>query len=280
MATNIPEYEGTAIPTVNDHPQFVRQPYNTVSELDINPVGPEDVENGYVGMKDPLVRLSQNMKLRMRHVGVKENAVEVSDEWVWDPEQGKAVPPVGRSASAKYAKPDDKEYTSYGNVERVPVRPYSEDFPGNEINDSVSVTAGTSKANTDNDLVEAVPVLAVNNLQTREMKLEGRRGEVLGDPITQENYLDRPGMEVKTSETYLDIKEKEEQEEQEESETSTNDTPVTPPPAEPTYVYTAVDQTEVLAPEEGVEYFVLNGETYESAGTITEWAADTTYYLF
>ena len=282
MATNIPEYEGTGIPTINDHPQFVRQPYNTVSELDLNPVGPEEVENGYVGMKDPLVRLSQNMKLRMRHVGKKENPVAVSDEWVWDPEQGKAVPPVGRDPAQPYAKADEVEYTDYGDIERENVRPYSEDFPGNEVNDSIKVTAATSKANTDADMTEAVPVLAVNNIQTREMKLEGRRGEVIGDPISNENYLDRPGMEVKTSETYLGSKEAEEESEDDDESTPepepTPDPEPTPEP-EPTYYYTAVDTTTVLVPEEGVEYFISDGaDGYTSAGSITEWAEGVTYY--
>lgn len=212
---NIPEYESTLVPVSNDHPTIVRQPYNSVSDLDLNPQGPEEITNGYNGMKDPVMRLSQNMKLAMRHVGIKENAIPFkdsndnnTDEWQWDAENGVAVPPVTRDITEdKYAVPEEKKYSDYGTVTRTDVMPFGEDDKAHEVTDTLVVTDPTQENNDDEEMVEAVPVLAVEDEQRMHIKLEGRRGETRDDPITEENYLTRPGMEVKTSETWISLQE-------------------------------------------------------------------------
>lgn len=290
MAINSEADKKKLIPTINDHPQVVVQPYNSVSDLDLNPTGPEDVADGYVGMKDPCVRLSKNMKLSMRHVGFKERAIPVSEEWKWV--DGEAVPPAGREDSV-YTQPDDKKYTDYGTVSYEKVAPFDKD-PSEELAENIVVTEATAESNDDNDMVEAVPVLAVNRKQGMHLTLEGRRGEAYDDPITNNNYLTRPGMEVATEDTYLSQIESTDDESPAEAESEPESTPEssaeaesepesnnteTPQTPEPTYYYTEVDKTSVLTPEEGVEYFVSDGaDGYTPAGTITEWAEGVTYY--
>ena len=298
--TNIPDNKTTLVPTSNDMPQIVRQPYSNDPEYNLNPDDPGAVELGYEGIKDPVVRLSQNMKLRMRHVGFKSNDVAVNDEWTWDGKQ--AVPPEGRSCDDPYATTSTKLLSEYGTFETTMVSVYESD-PAGEVRENVRFIPAESESTEDSDgtedsessgLIEAVDALAadqefhrVNNL------MAGRRGEDPFDPITQENYLTRPGMEVETSKTYLSLIEDEEsgsesdedesgeestndpstsesesESESESGEESTNDTPVTPP-AEETPTYTIVDKSEVTEPQSGVQYYTLN------EGTYVEWSGTT-----
>ena len=158
---------------------------------DKEPVIPSDP------IKDHGVRLSANMKLRMRHVGSLEHKIPVSEEWKY--ENGEAVPPKGRDSNT-YMVPDKKEYVDYGTVN---VEKDGED-------ETLVVTDGICIQNTNPSYTEAVPTLALDQKQLNLIKTEGRRGEVDTDPIDNENFLDRPGQEIKTSETYLGILNKEE----------------------------------------------------------------------
>lgn len=65
--------------------------------------------------------------------------------------------------------------------------------------------------------------LAADNVQVREIKTHYRRGEVEFDGITEEHYLDRPGVEVKTSQTF--IAKEEERAKEEEEDTESESTP-------------------------------------------------------
>ena len=177
------------IPTSNDHDQVVMQP------VDKDPVIPADV------IKDHPPRLSKNMQLSMRHLGKIENAIEVSEEWKY--EDGEAVPPVGRDPSASYTKVEEEKYVDYGSVKTEIVEPFGPDDPAHETCDNLVVKDGTKESNDDTEFVDAVAVMAVNRNQSHLIKTEGRRGEVDTDPIDPENFLDRPGMEIKTSETYM-----------------------------------------------------------------------------
>ena len=76
------------IPTIADHPQVVIQP-DIIEGLQTDVVKATDPEltdkipEQYKGMKDPVIRLSKNMKLSMRHVDIVENKVDSKDEWKW-----------------------------------------------------------------------------------------------------------------------------------------------------------------------------------------------------
>lgn len=263
---NIPEYESTSVPTSNDHPQIVRHPYNTVSDLDLNKVGDEFVETGYAGMKDPCIRLSKNMQLAMRHVGIKENAIPVDEEWKWDPEAGKAVPPTGRDPSASYTKTEAKKFSDYGTMEVKKVVVEAEDpkKPWHKPEECDTIVITKDPVETDNDdptMVDALPVLAIDNAQAQRIKLEGRRGEVHDDPISEENYLTRPGMEVKTSETYLAQQEAAEEE--------------TPAPA-PTETPDPDPETTRTAPKVAAVAAPVNLEQTKVAATTTKTTTKTT----
>lgn len=211
------------IPTSNDHDQVVMQP------VDKDPVIPEDV------IKDHPPRLSKNMKLSMRHLDKIENAIEVSEEWKYV--DGEAVPPEGRDPSVSYTKAEETKYSDYGSINVEEVEPYGPNDPAGEVCENLSVTDGTMESNDDTDFVEAVPVLALNRAQQNLVKTQGRRGEIDTDPINNENFLDRPGMEVKTSETYLaQLESESEDDSEEETETPPAETPPSEntetPPAE------------------------------------------------
>jgi hypothetical protein len=179
------------IPVINDHPQVVTQPVDKE---------PAVVEGQDARWKDHPPRLSKNMKLSMRHLGFKENAINVSEEWKF--ENGEAVPPVGRDTSASYTKPETTQYKTYGTLSYEQAVPFKDD-PAGEVTETLKFTEGTTEAAQDAAYVDAVPAMALHLEQAAVMKLEGRHGEVSYDPISNENYLTRPGMEVKTSETYL-----------------------------------------------------------------------------
>jgi len=177
------------VPVINDHPQCVTQPVDKAAVIPANLV------------KDHGLKLSANMKLRMRHLYPQEKAIAVSEEWKFV--NGEAVAPVGRNTSVPYMVADTKKYTSYGDVKTQKVMPYGASDPAKEVCDTLVVTAATQTTNDDPAYSEAVPVLAVDQAQLQKVKREGRRGEVDFDPITNGNYLDRPGIEIKTSETYM-----------------------------------------------------------------------------
>jgi hypothetical protein len=187
------------IPVSNDHDQVVTQP------VDKDPVVPADL------IKDHPPKLSKNMKLSMRHLDFVENAIPVSEEWTFV--DGVAVAPQGRDEKISYTKTEDKKYSDYGKVEYTTVEVYKDD-PAQEVVETIKVTDGTLTENDDPEYVDAIAPLAVDRKQSKSILLEGRHGEVSYDPISNENYLTRPGMEVKTSETYLDILEKEESDEE------------------------------------------------------------------
>lgn len=284
MATNTEADKKKMIPVINDHPQVVVQPYNSISELDLNPEGAEEITNGYNGMKDPVIRLSKNKKLSMRHVGFKERAIPVSEEWKWDESEGEAVPPIGREDSV-YTESESEKYSDYGSISIEKVTPYQDD-PAEELAENLSVVDGTLTENDDPAMIEAIPVLAVERGQSFGLKREGRHGEELGDPITNDNYLTRPGMEVATEDTYLSWVESSSESESPSGDPSTNDnpqqnsTPVTPAT---TYIYSQVDTSEVATPVSGTEYFISDGaDGYVSAGvggdTLTAWTEGTTYF--
>ena len=181
------------VPVINDHDQYVTMP------VDQEPTIPVDV------IKDHGLKLSKNMKLRMRHLAKVENALDVSEEWKWV--DGEAVPPVGRDTDEPYMVADDKKYSDYGTVTVEQVKPYGDNDPAHEVCDTLVVTDADVESNDDEDYKEAVPALAVDHEQFKGVKINYRRGEESKDPINNENYLDRPGMEVKTSETYMSIME-------------------------------------------------------------------------
>jgi hypothetical protein len=233
------------IPVINDHPQVVTQP------VDKEPV---IVEGQDALWKDHPPRLSKNMKLSMRHLGFVENAINVSEEWKYV--DGEAVPPVGRDTSELYTKKEEKKYSDYGKVEYVESVPYKDD-PAGEVSETIKVTEGTQTKNDDTDFVDAVPVMALNLGQALVTKTEGRHGEVSYDPITNENYLTRPGMEVKTSETYLF---------QQESET----------PVEPTNTEGEAEVPKTTESETPVEPTNTEGEAEVPKTTVVKQRTKTT----
>ena len=277
MSSNSEADKKKLIPTINDHPQVVVQPYNSVSDLDLNPTGPEDVADGYVGMKDPVIRLSKNMQLSMRHVGFKERAIPVSEEWMWDESEGEAVPPVGREDSV-YTQAETEKYSDYGTITIEKVAPFADD-PSQELAENVVVTSATTESNDDEEMVEAIPVLAVNRAQSRHLTLEGRRGEAFDDPITNDNYLTRPGMEVATEDTYLSqIEESGSGSEDDNQELEpgsqsgeNNSTPQTPEPT-----YTPVPEGAEF--DSSTDYYTLVDGNYVKAEGLESFAEGVTYY--
>ncbi len=199
-------------PTVNDQSQVVVQPEDKEVVVPTDPI------------RDHGLKLSVNQKLAMRHIGKVENKVAVSDEWTYV--DGAAVPPAGRNVAEPYMVNDDKKYTSYGNITTTEVHPYGES--DSEINNTVAYDseAESSVANpeSESDYTEAVPALAANQDLMGETKIDGRRGQREFDPINQENYLDRPGTEVKTSDTILSVEEAEAESESAETESESETT--------------------------------------------------------
>ena len=63
-------------------------------------------------------------------------------------------------------------------------------------NDGVSTAAV-------NDLIQPVPALAADEEQWKVLDRHWRQGEDLVTAINEENHLSRPGIKIKTSETYL-----------------------------------------------------------------------------
>ena len=224
------------IPTIADHPQVVIQP-DIIEGLQTDVVKATDPEltdkipEQYKGMKDPVIRLSKNMKLSMRHVDIVENKVDSKDEWKWV--DGECVEPSYMHEAdgeykdprngAKYTTTQEKKFKNYGTIKVESVSVQGEKDKAKEISETIVVTNGTEETNDDKTMVEAIPVLAINAEQKRFVKLEGRHGEVDFDAIDNENYLTRPGMEVKTSETYLAQAEESESESESEAESESAD---------------------------------------------------------
>ena len=263
--------EKVIIPTSNDHDQVIMQP------VDKEPVIPADV------IKDHPPRLSKNMQLSMRHLGKLENAIEVSEEWKYV--DGEAVPPEGRDPSAPYTKADEIKYSDYGTIKVEEVEPFGPEDPASETCENIVVTDATSESNDDEDYVEAVPVMALDRGQFNLIKTEGRRGEVDTDPIDNENFLDRPGYEVKTSDTYMAHLEESESESESstDSNTGNNDSgtvnvpgdsgtsvPTDDPPSttEGKVEYVPVDLSVTPNPETGVTYYMVDPDA-QANGTVT-----------
>ena len=166
------------------------------------------------------IKLSKIMKMKLQHVGKVANDIELKTAATF--ENGEYVAPEQRDIDAQpymkaapkiLVKPGTFEITDvhadeYVNAEGVTVDPTGRIIQSLKYNASGEVWAAQGEI----AQVPPVPSMNAEAIELRTVKRHYRRGEVEYDPISQDNYLDRPGMEVNTADTFLGLPEEVEEE--------------------------------------------------------------------
>lgn len=152
---------------------------------------------------DNTVKLSKNMKLRMKHKGFEEKA----ESWKTSPTWDVTVDPSGLEYGA-FSPAEDRPTNTYADTDDHVVITDLGDLT-TDVSNGVEYDASDLSWDVDDDeLIEAIePALAIDNAQLKEVNTGYRFGEEVNHPITVENYLSRPGYPVSTSETTLGLPE-------------------------------------------------------------------------
>lgn len=173
-----------------------------------------------------VVKLSKQKKLRVAHQGFKENAISLRSE----PTYAKTTVTLDNGETVEamaYVAPETR------NVQEDPYAKTGDDFEIQEAGtfsivsgyqcededkklgyfESVRYDQNAISVSTSGDsLIQPVPALAADEELAQQIDTTYRKGQNLFTPITKDNYLSRPGMEVNTDDTFLAQQEKEEEE--------------------------------------------------------------------
>lgn len=184
---------GTDIPqSTQEFPGYINNPPYETAYPDEEYVTEDDPEYKYITGTDWRYISGEAVKVKPRDVLTDKYAAT---------DDGYNVPADDNYGTFKTEVVNADEYTKDGET-YVP--------PYNRKRTNIVFTENTPTSGEDG-LINPIPGLAADNVMDRETKTHYRRGEVEYDGVTKDNFLDRPGIEVNTADTWIAIQEAEEE---------------------------------------------------------------------
>lgn len=211
--------------TANDQDNVIVQPPSAAELNAVAEVPESEGSSRSIGKVIPVedaltknvVKLSKNKKLRLAHQGFKEVAISIKGEPTWD--KTTVTLDDGTTVEAMaYVAPEDRNVKDNPYAHTVDDHVLEEAGTFSKISGYQYVDGDTelgyfesirydqnavSTSGSGNGLIQPIPALAADEELAAQIDTTWRKGQTLFTPIDEENYLSRPGMEVKTSETYL-----------------------------------------------------------------------------
>ena len=184
-----------------EFPGYIDNPPYETTYADEEYITEDDPEYKYVTNTDWRYISGEAVKVKPRNV--IEDKYAATDD-------GYLVPTSGEYGTFKTTKVNADEYVKDGET-------FVPDY--NRVRENIEFTSNPFTSGEDG-LINPVPALAADTKQIGKTKIHYRRGEVEFDGVTKDNFLDRPGIEVNTDDTWIAIQEKE----QEDSEDSGEET--------------------------------------------------------
>lgn len=155
------------------------------------------------------VKLSKMLKMKLQHPGLVPNDIKMKTEATF--ENGEYVAPEVRDVTKQpYAKVAPKTLTKPGTFTVTDVVDEFGGITKNVAYDASKEVWADQAADVEHPQVPPVAALNAETIALRTVKRHYRRGEVEYDPVSVDNYLDRPGIEVNTADTFIGLPEAEE----------------------------------------------------------------------
>ena len=161
--------------------------------------------------KNNKVVLDAFHKLRCDHVGVVENAVALKSDATY--EKTTVTLDDGSTVEAyAYVAPEERNLAEQPYAVNQKAKAYSATgtFTVSSVEnsfgkfDNVAYNKDEKQEGEVYDgIVNPNPALMSSHIVHKHLDRHWRQGEDIDNPVDNENYLSRPGMKVKTSETYL-----------------------------------------------------------------------------